>query len=484
MSDPGITHAEADLRALLADMGELEVMQQVKDLCQRYGLAKGDVMALWRQEHRPTGKGAGPKLAGRPISELLCPAEPWPEAVDGAAWLEECEHELQRYLAMPEGAHVALAAWCLYTHAWQRFGYAPYVVFTSPAPACGKSSALRACQRLSGLPLSSGSLTTATLFRVVDAHHPVLLLDEQDGRLERNEEMRLLLNEGFQKGGVVLRCVGDDAEPRAFDCFGPKALASIGALPSTILSRSIVVPMERSQDPLEPLGPNDYPEELARLRRQGARWAADHSRGLGTLPSVPGMDGRLLDKWGPLLAVAEAAGEAWLPRVVKAAHALHFDEAEESEHIELLADVGRYFESLRRSPTEWPEFVVTESILRALNALPEARWSESGPKKDGLTSHGLARHFRNFRVKPTQEPDGQRRRGYATAPIRRACTIYCPEVFSPGVPSESVPSVPSVRDGSVPLDSNASNTSNASKGGVGENENADPDGGDPLDQLF
>ena len=37
----------------------------------------------------------GSKLAGRPIVEILKPVEPWPDPVDGAAWLEECEAELR-----------------------------------------------------------------------------------------------------------------------------------------------------------------------------------------------------------------------------------------------------------------------------------------------------------------------------------------------------------------------------------------------------
>ena len=79
--------------------------------------------------------------------------------------------------------------------------------------------------------------------------------------------MQRLFNEGFHRDAFVLRCVGDDNEPRAFQVFGPKALASIGTLPNTIVSRSIVIQMERSQEPLEELGPNDRPETLARLQR-------------------------------------------------------------------------------------------------------------------------------------------------------------------------------------------------------------------------
>jgi hypothetical protein len=329
---------------------------------------------------------------------------------------------------MPEGAHVAIAAWNLYTHAFDRFGYAPYVVFSSPAPECGKTTALRACHHLARLPLFTGSMTTATLFRVVDEHRPTLLCDEQDGRLERNEELRLLFNEGFQRGSYVLRCVGDESEPRAIDCFGPKALGCIGSLPKTVESRSILITMERSRAPLAKFDPLDRPEALARLQRQAARWALDHGEKLGKVPCVPGFDSRLRDKWGPLLAVAEAAGGEWLAKVARAAQALAGEGGDEAEHLILLADAGRVLASLG-----WPRFIATASLLRHLNALPEAPWSASS--RDGLTGHRLGALLRPFRIRPEDEAvrDGEeRRRGYRTDAIRHAWETYIPATDDTG----------------------------------------------------
>jgi hypothetical protein len=415
---------EAALREELRALGELEARQQAKALGQRFGVTRGDVLALWRQERKraTTGTGESGKLAGRAIPEVLRPVEAWEHEVDGAAWLEECERELRRYLAMPEGAHVTCAAWDLYTHVSDCFGFAPYLLFQSPAPECGKTTAMRCRDRLARLPLSTGSMTTATLFRVVDEHHPVLLLDEQDGRLERNEELRLLLNEGFQRGSYVLRCVGDDLEPRAFDCFGPKALASIADLPATITSRSFVIRMERSKLPLAKLDSDEYPGALARLQRQAARWALDHAAELGEVPAVAGLSGRLRDKSGPLLAVAAAAGGGWLERVAEAVKALEHEAAEEADHLVLLADVGRIMAGIG-----WPKFMATADLLRHLNALTEAPWGESGKRGEGLSSHKLAALLRPFGVRPEDEAarnGAERRRGYTTGAIRRAWETY------------------------------------------------------------
>ena len=450
MTAPDITHPEADFRAVLDGLGELEVNQQAKELGAQFHLTPGQVLKFWGQQQKvKNGNDSEPKVAGRPIGELLKPAEPWPEPVDAGDWLEECERELRRYLAMPKGAHRAVAAWCFYTHVSDRFGYSPYIIATSPAPECGKTTVLRACHRLAALPLFTGSMTTATLFRVMDEHHPVMLCDEQDGRMERNEELRLLFNEGFQKGSHVIRCIGDDNEARGFNCFGPKALACIGELPATVTSRSIVLRLERNRQSLAVLAPLDHPEALTRLRRQAARWAQDHGGELREVPEVPGFDGRLLDKWGPLLAVAEAAGSDWLERVAQAAQALQSDEGEQPEHLTLLADLGHFLLGIGRTPENPGSLVLTDTLLGGLKQMTESPWADEG--KEGITAHRLADMLRPFGIRSKQQTDGDRLRGYEPGPILRAFETYIPNEESFGPPSETVPTVP----GNGPNGSNA-----------------------------
>jgi len=439
--------------AAVAELAEMEPLEydrireaKAKELGVRLSVLDAEVAK--KRPARPGG--AGENLAGRPIGDILKPAEPWPDPVDGAAWLEEVASEARRYLAMPKGAHEIVSAWNFYTHAKARFGFAPYLVYKSPAPECGKTKALRFGSHLADLPLFVGSMTTATLFRIVDEHGPTLLCDEQDGRLERNEEMRLLFNEGFQRGSYVLRCAGEDSEPRAFNCFGPKSLACIGSLPATIESRSLIVLMERSREPLEELDPLAQPEALVRLRRQAARWVQDHAEQLGAIPEIPGFAARLRDKAGPLLAIAEAAGGDWLARIASAVKALAAGDAEDAEHLLCLADVGRFL-----AGCGWPSFVKTESILRALNAMPDAPWSEMG--KSGLSGHKLAALLRHFHIGPedqSQRGDGEgRQRGYRTAQIRRAFGIYAAGAAGtrvrdvPDVPDPIGPPPPSEHDG-------------------------------------
>src|ERR1035441_7781405 len=59
------------------------------------------------------------ELAGMHHSVLELPeVEPWPEAVRGAALLDELEKVLGRFVVLPEWAAETLALWILHTYAF------------------------------------------------------------------------------------------------------------------------------------------------------------------------------------------------------------------------------------------------------------------------------------------------------------------------------------------------------------------------------
>src|ERR1044071_9963482 len=125
-------------------------------------------------------------------------------------------------------------------------------------------------------PLLCENLTVAVLFRVVDQYQPTLLLDEYDGWIWENEELRTLLNAGHSHTGQACRCVGDDHEVHAFRVFAPAVLAGIGKLPGTLADRSIQIRLVRAK-PGEVTARFDsrHTETEQELARKLARWAAD-----------------------------------------------------------------------------------------------------------------------------------------------------------------------------------------------------------------
>jgi hypothetical protein len=81
-----------------------------------------------------------------------------------------------------------------------------------------------------------------------------LLVDEADTVLggghknDSNEELRGLLNGGWERGAVVGKIVGEGTGmvPKDFATFAPVALAGIGDfLSDTVLDRAVIIRMRR-----------------------------------------------------------------------------------------------------------------------------------------------------------------------------------------------------------------------------------------------
>ena len=95
--------------------------------------------------------------------------------------------------------------------------------------------------------LSASNISSAALFRSIEKWVPTLLIDEADSFATKNDELRGVLNSGHTpQTAFVVRCIGDDSEPRIFSTWGCKALAAIGKLPDTVMDRSIEIRLRRA----------------------------------------------------------------------------------------------------------------------------------------------------------------------------------------------------------------------------------------------
>ncbi len=89
-------------------------------------------------------------------------------------------------------------------------------------------------------PIKADNISASGVFRTVEALRPVtLLIDEADSFLGDNEELRGVLNSGFEQSGEVVRVVEikDEWQPIRFATYAPVALAGIGTLPGTLEDR-------------------------------------------------------------------------------------------------------------------------------------------------------------------------------------------------------------------------------------------------------
>jgi len=186
--------------------------------------------------------------------------EPWPDPVDGAALLDGLAGAIRRHVVMSDAARDAAALWVVHTFLIDCFLVSPRLGVTSPVKGCGKTTLLDVLGRLVPRALPTANVTPAALFRVVEGYRPTLLVDEADSFLHDNDELRGVLNSGHRKGGTVLRTVGDDCEPRAFNTFCPTVIALIGHLPDTLHDRAVAIDLKRrlrteSVSPIAPTAP-------------------------------------------------------------------------------------------------------------------------------------------------------------------------------------------------------------------------------------
>src|SRR5208283_429746 len=104
--------------------------------------------------------------------------------------------------------------------------------------------------RLCYRSIMSSSITAAAVFRVLEAWHPTLLLDETEiYNRESMIEVLALLNSGYRKGQYAIRIEKEkEGCPQigTFDTFGFKILAGTEELATTLQSRCIITAMSRA----------------------------------------------------------------------------------------------------------------------------------------------------------------------------------------------------------------------------------------------
>ena len=279
-------------------------------------------------------------------------------AADGAELLADVHAFLGRFVAYPsDHAHVAHTLWIAHAHAMEAWDSTPRIAFLSPEPGSGKTRALEVSEILVPNPVEAVNVTPAYLFRKVGAEEgpPTILYDEIDTvfgpKAKDNEEIRGLLNAGHRRGAVAGRCVvrGKTVETEEIPAYCAVALAGLGWLPDTLMSRSIVIRMRRRAptETIEPYRRRDEIDEGHELRGRLAGWAAAKGKILyAARPAMPpGIEDRNADVWEALFAVADAAGGDWPKKAREAAVALIAAgrEQEPSLGIRLLADLRTVF---------------------------------------------------------------------------------------------------------------------------------------------
>lgn len=352
------------------------------------------------------------------------------QAILGASLLDKVCNHLRRFCALPDQRYYwAVTLWIALAHMAQCFHTLPRLAVLSPEPGSGKSRLLEIIRDLVPNPMFVFGASVAALFRTMADSMVTLLFDECDtiftrrGKDDQNEDLRALLNVGYRNGATIPRCVGPQHTVEHFSVYGPAAMAGLGDLPETLISRSVLIRMRRRapHEQIEPYRARLHEHQGHDLRDRLAEWAAAVGPDAGEAwPELPdGIVDRLAEIWEPLIAIADAAGGEWPERARQAASYFAETASDRASSLgtRLLADLKTVFNG--RSAM-W-----TSDILAALSDMEEAPWHNL--KGEGLDSRGLAYRLSQYGASPRDIRIGyQVRRGYSAADLYDAWERYCP----------------------------------------------------------
>lgn len=354
---------------------------------------------------------------------------------DGEKLLDDLHRTLTTYCALPSVQHEhAVVLWIATTHCLPAFDYAPRLVIRSAEKRSGKSRLLEIVDGTCHRPLRAVHSTVAAIFRSLGGDHPrTLLLDEADTIFgskrvaEQNEDLRGLLNAGFQRGLPVLRIHGPQLEVKEFETFSMVALAGIGQMPDTIEDRAVVVIMRRRKDTevVKPFRRRADGPVLDDMRERLAAWSEcvvdDLTR---ATPEMP-VEDRAADTWEPLVAVADAAGGHWPDRAREAASVLVSTAEEESSdgslNTKLLADIRSVLGESGAT------FMKSAELCAGLRQIEESPWDQFE-----LNPSRLGHRLREYGIRAGRDATGNMR-GYRTTDFLDAFARYLPAPPSEGV---------------------------------------------------
>lgn len=420
------------------------------------GPRSDEPMAAHKRGPQPSSDGVRPASAAAVtvtvVTDVTRAPEGNPEA--GDVVLDSVWDFLSSFVAYPSmHALAAHTLWVVHTHLMDVWESTPRLAFLSPEPGSGKTRALEVTELLVPRPVSAVNATPAYLFRKISDKEgsPTILFDEIDtifgAKAKEHEELRGVLNAGHRRGAMAGRCVirGKEVMTEELPAYCAVAVAGLGNLPDTILTRSVIVRMRRRSlnERVKPFRRRVEEAEGTRLRDRLAAWA-DSTRDVltGTWPTLPeGIADRDADVWEPLIAIADAAGGTW-PEVARVAAVTLVTESKDSTPtlgVRLLTDLRQVFKS--------HEHLSTRTILEALMAIEEAPWSDIRGKP--IDSRRLANYLKPYGVTSTTFREGTiTAKGYRREDLHDPWLRYLPK------PDNSVTKVtgepPSILNGGYP----------------------------------
>ena len=206
-----------------------------------------------------------------------------------------------------------IAVEAISTYVFNLFQAIPYLHLTG-AKGSGKTTLVNILSSLSHNPVSTVSVTPATMFRLIEKEQPTLFIDEVEDLEKRgtsNNHIIQVLNSGYKKGGDVHRVFKNATTP--FSTYCPKVIAGINSLSPALEDRCITIEMQKAAASKKvSYLTNDDRNKLESLKPVIVRTLDKRMPELikiinnpASLKLNPEIQNRELEKWFPILAIAK-----------------------------------------------------------------------------------------------------------------------------------------------------------------------------------
>ncbi len=242
---------------------------------------------------------------------VLFPSEPQDYGSVGHL-IDEIEEYIHKYVDVSSRFQRLAAYYVLFTWLFDGFAELPYLRLRGDY-GNGKTRFLLVVGSLCYKPIfASGATSTSAIFRMLDCFGGTLIVDEGDFRYsDEKSDLIKIFNNGNQKGLPVIKTEMSGTKefnPRAFDVFAPKILASRGsfddkALESRFLTEEAGTRPLRKDIPINL--PPTYKDEALALRNKLLMYRFRNFRAQQHLniDLDPRIEPRLRQIFGPLLSV-------------------------------------------------------------------------------------------------------------------------------------------------------------------------------------
>lgn len=378
----------------------------------------------------------------------------------GATIVDELSELLGQFAVTTENDNTLMTLWTLQANVFDWFPITPRLGFTAGVHECGKSQAMEACQLAVNNSIWLSDVTPASFFTFTQHGDKALFIDEMGDCLGKGEaSLRSALKTGMKHNGSVSRVEMGPTGRRVmqFRTYAAVAFGGVSVREKIDIenrSRTHWVLMRRAvlgEDP-ETLDQRIHGPLFRELGGKCRKWLQDNEqaiRGFDKSKMAKHLIGRKRDKWLPLYAIANVAGQKWMDKVHQCVMAELDESNEMTDNLQVLKAIWDiYFNWGRYSSEPRDTKVVTSELCRLLakwvdedGRKPYARWNKGIDPEDLIIRArqlaGLIGSFTNAKGERLHtdghrsQIDGSRERGYLWADLIDTCDRHLPESEKP-----------------------------------------------------